>query len=296
MARRICPGEKKLKELFTLIELLVVIAIIAILAALLLPALKSAKDAGMSAVCLSNLKQIGTAIMNYGNDNNTYFPPYRVSWTGGMYTLSNGPVDYQKLLCDQLGWSVPDDMMIKQGFYIPDNEIGNHKNVAALFVCPIDDREPNLANYLKSTYCINFGAERNSAGRGAKKAAISWEEVGGPGVIGKSRKMGELQSPASTIAVSERPDSYQNRFGWSMAASSPGYQGNAQGGGTVTSMTLHGGYASNRGTARWQYLFSDGHAEKMNPFDTISYDPPCTSFPWDALYADDTSGMWMVEK
>jgi prepilin-type processing-associated H-X9-DG protein len=62
-----------------LIELLVVIAIIAILAGMLLPALSKAKEAGRSAVCKNNMRQIELGMLMYADNSNDYLP-----WTGGV--------------------------------------------------------------------------------------------------------------------------------------------------------------------------------------------------------------------
>jgi len=59
---------------FTLVELLVVIGIVAVLIAILLPVLSKARAQANRTVCLSNIRQLGTGILMYCNDNEGWFP------------------------------------------------------------------------------------------------------------------------------------------------------------------------------------------------------------------------------
>ena len=59
---------------FTLIELLVVIAIIAILAAILFPVFAKAREKARQATCLSNIRQMTTAILSYAQDYDEHLP------------------------------------------------------------------------------------------------------------------------------------------------------------------------------------------------------------------------------
>ncbi len=54
---------------FTLIELLVVVSIIALLIALLLPAMERARQVARQTQCMSQLRQMGTAMFVYVNDH-----------------------------------------------------------------------------------------------------------------------------------------------------------------------------------------------------------------------------------
>ena len=66
------------RSYFTLMELLVVMAIITILASLLLPTLGKAKERARQIQCTGNLKQYGTGLGMYVNDNGEYFPRWQV--------------------------------------------------------------------------------------------------------------------------------------------------------------------------------------------------------------------------
>jgi prepilin-type N-terminal cleavage/methylation domain-containing protein len=66
---------------FTLIELLVVITIIVVLLALLTPALDKAIMSAQTAVCLSNLHNVGVALSGYHGDHKKYYPVLDTWWT-----------------------------------------------------------------------------------------------------------------------------------------------------------------------------------------------------------------------
>jgi general secretion pathway protein G len=132
------PGEEgqspslEMTQGFTLVELLVVIATIAILAALLLTALSSAKARADSAVCKSNLRQIGVAISLYETDYGAYPFPYA---SPGVHPIN---AYWVELLQFYTSAPWPRDVMGTNGYWL----VGSHaKNI---YDCPGYDRLPGI--------------------------------------------------------------------------------------------------------------------------------------------------------
>jgi prepilin-type N-terminal cleavage/methylation domain-containing protein len=99
------------KRAFTLIELLVVIAIIAILAAILFPVFARAKMAAKKTTNLSNLRQIGMAVMMYTADHDGSYPMMsspssavpRTRWPDYIYAyVKNEPIFTSPLAPDEM--------------------------------------------------------------------------------------------------------------------------------------------------------------------------------------------------
>lgn len=86
-----------LRHAFSLVELLVVLGIIVVLVALLLPAVNAARQQAVAVECASQLRQVGTALTIYTENNRGMYP----TWSGWQSYPNTGTGEDETL---QLGW------------------------------------------------------------------------------------------------------------------------------------------------------------------------------------------------
>ncbi|MGO9471704.1 MAG: DUF1559 domain-containing protein [Isosphaeraceae bacterium] len=150
---------------FTLIELLVVIAIISVLIALLLPAVQAAREAARRMQCVNNLKQIGLAVHQYHDSNNS-FPPGQLlyqNWQDISALVALLPYLEQQPLYAAFNFA---DVFPINGMgpvlpSYPPNTTAARTQVAG-FLCPSDiNRLTNPEGH--SNYCGNSGSTPESS-------------------------------------------------------------------------------------------------------------------------------------
>jgi len=227
------------RNAFTLIELLVVIAIIAILAAILFPVFARARENARRASCLSNLKQIGLAFVQYTQDYDERYPTQH-------YTDPNAtPPILPPVAC-------PGD---KYNVISWDAAIYPYTKSWQIYVCPSDS----------ATRCCGFTARSYSVNSIVyTKAAYET----GPG-----RALADISAPSTTILAGDKPvkaNSYNNETCFDNGATMQ-YPGDSN----STNMEYNGqlwDWTSNDPIhlSGWNYAFMDGHVKWLRPESTVN--------------------------
>lgn len=166
------------KRGFTLIELLVVIAIIAILAAILFPVFAQARERARAISCISNMKQMGTALFMYNQDYDEKMPAAFIN----VAPINGGTVNV-----------IPFDSQLMP--YI--------KNVA-VFACPSDSSAHNSNDFWDGSYKISK-PKRSYGYIGHLNTIEANGDDGNTGMSswGDGNSLAKIDSPADTVSIVE---------------------------------------------------------------------------------------------
>jgi prepilin-type N-terminal cleavage/methylation domain-containing protein/prepilin-type processing-associated H-X9-DG protein len=278
MLRQIRSGSKG----FTLIELLVVIAIIAILAAILFPVFAQAREKARQITCVSNLKQIGVAVLMYNQDYDEHYYP-----SVSEREAPNPPASWPGT---DAQWYLQFSIRGLLAPYIPG---AINDNAAGVFHCPDGQQwTPNPVglvsaggSYYLSDYGFNFNEANNPNTNGANVPYQT--DYAGTGPINltnygvnSSTPLASLTNPSSFIIAADAA-----RPADDSAGTPPANEGN---GGILTPGTSSRGglypqpwlfFSTSQsapaprhaGQMLVNFVFADGHVNSLHAEQTFDY-------------------------
>ncbi|HLH78886.1 MAG TPA: DUF1559 domain-containing protein [Chthonomonas sp.] len=258
---------------FTLVELLVVIAIIGLLAALLFPVFARAREAARSDVCLSNLKQLGTAMAIYLQDYDQTYPMSRMPdarhpLSGCTSTQTGAPPD-SKLEGSSINWKrvIMPYLKNRAVFQCPSNLDAWHINGPDIHT-QVPGDETNYAypsaQWLPISYGLN-GSFFNEA------IPPCWYKE----PRDRPRRESEISQPAQLILLLETRWSFSDLGDWFIELPGP-------------DSPQQGPFQSHNGACNW--LFADLHAKHLVPAAV------CELHGWTENYPDPTNGCLFVSR
>jgi prepilin-type N-terminal cleavage/methylation domain-containing protein/prepilin-type processing-associated H-X9-DG protein len=244
---------------FTLVELLVVIGIIAVLIALLLPALNRAREQARAAQCLSNLRQLGAAVVMYTNENKNLMP-------GGAWTIP-------QLQWDWIYWDTTAPVFNdpSQGPLAKYLSIQTKDSPAiSVFRCPSDDVETHLPYSTFPIYRFSYSMNGRMTDNLRSYASL------GSGIF-KNFRLTMVRKPSKKILIVDESERTINDGLWQAGQSAAAlYVDQLADRHEVRKdiKTPSGQY--NIVPGRGNAAFCDGHAELISRVDAHSpeyYDP-----------------------
>lgn len=225
---------------FTLVELLVVISIIGLLAGLGIPAIKKGLDAGKAAKCANNLKQMGVGFQRFAAENEGKLP---LVWLNDGYP----------------GWPGWDVLILDYLEVGTRNSSGNRvysENMATPLLCPSDTCRTNIFYNMGPFGNLRYSYRLNISSQDQAHIPL---------------RINQLVSPSKSILVCDGEFKYYHHVSQNPAL-------------TDSKGSLSRGNSNNVATARHSgaanYLFVDGHVEKLKWAETWDRTVPGVDPAW----------------
>ncbi|MEM8495984.1 MAG: hypothetical protein AAF663_11435, partial [Planctomycetota bacterium] len=216
---------------------LVVISIIALLIGILLPALGAARKTARTTACLSNIRQMNTAVLNYAADNKQTLP--------SNFTAGELWYDEQRI-----------------GYYLPDGGITGSASIDGFaFACPADEGS-------ERTYAMNGWASSDAQVNGAGGTRVTVDSPEQTQLILMAEAWTRFGDASTNFAGATVGTEAGFLPGQRFGADATTFDNGSWHGGTAnvaeanTNYLLHGGNDDiTQAEGRSNWAFMDGHAQ-----------------------------------